>query len=53
MINYFLGEVVTKFYKGEKYQFEYVGGGEFKQITGDVPPSFVRDNLYSGVFTDE
>lgn len=45
MSNYFIGEVITRFYWGEKYQFKYVGNGEFEQVSGGIPPSHIRDEI--------
>ncbi len=40
-----IGERRTYFYEGEKFVFAYVGNGEWKQVEGGIPPSFVLESL--------
>jgi len=42
---YLIGEVVARFYLGETFRFEYMGAGEFKQVTGGIVPACIRDEL--------
>lgn len=45
---YFIGEKVVRFFFGEKFIFEYVGSGEFKQISGGLVPYDIRKELLGG-----
>ena len=41
--NYFVGEIIARFYYGEVFRLKYVGGGEF-EIVGDnkIIPDCIR-----------
>lgn len=47
MSKYYIGEVVTRFFYGEAFRFEYVGFGEFKKLSGGIVPACIKDELFN------
>lgn len=46
MSNLIIGEIVTRFWDGQKFQFEYCGQDEWKQIKGSkMIPCSIKDEL--------
>lgn len=44
-MRYYVGEVVTRFWYGEKIQFKYLGQGEFKCLYKGLVPDCIRKEL--------